>query len=162
MTSTHALALWARGGQVARVEFPSTTPQRRETGPRGTLTVITPAAPLVLFVAQGHLDVGLAQHIVTSTNATLQRVSRPVVFQDWELLTGYDSASRELLTRYVQGIQAQLGGAHILVKSRLVSMGVAVANALLGGSLLATSSRARFDAALQDVLMRPAIPASAA
>lgn len=148
-------------GTVFGVELSGNISQRLETGPRGSLRVITPEAPLVLFVAQGHLDAGLAQHIVTSTNAALQRVRRPVVFQDWELLTGYDSAARELLTRYVQSIQPQLGGAHILVRSRLVATGVAVANALLGGTLAATSSRAAFEETLRQVLAQPPVTLSA-
>jgi len=138
------------------MDLPPSTTQHVFSGPRGSLRVVLPGAAVVLHVSEGYLDVGLARHMIAQTQAVLDRVPLVALFHDWELVTGYESAARELLTSYVDTIRPQMAAAHILVRSRLVATGVAIANALLGGTLQATSSRPVFEAALREALARNA------
>lgn len=121
---------------------------------RGTLQVYTPRPWVLLFAVEGKADLEVAEAIITWTNKMLAGNNRPHVFHDWEHMTGYDSNAREQLTAYVDGVKKQLGSANMLVKSKIVAMGVAVANALLGGTLHGFSERARFEETLQRVLSK--------
>jgi hypothetical protein len=74
---------------------------------------------------------------------------RPVVFDDWQHVTGYDSAVRQQITDWAQADKTRILETHILVRSDLVAMGVAVANLALGGHIRAYTRRDEFEDALR-------------
>lgn len=74
------------------------------------------------------------------------------LFIDAEHVTSYDSSFRTELTARVAGDRQRIASFHILVKSRLVSMGVSVANLALGGIISATADRRQFTVKLDSFL----------
>lgn len=69
------------------------------------------------------------------------------IFCDWEGVTGYDTSCRERLAEWVTSDPESFRLIHVLVKSRLVAMGVAVGG-LLVPQVRAYSTRAKFEVLL--------------
>jgi len=111
------------------------------------LVMASPAYGVFYTRAAGHADLDCALHIMRAYDRfaahTLGRID---VLHDWELLTGYESVVRQELVRWAQEHERP-GHVHILVKSRLVAMGVSVANVALGGKLKVYADRQKFEQA---------------
>jgi hypothetical protein len=75
-------------------------------------------------------------------------------FHDWLDMTGYDSASRIDLTSWVLKNRAK-SRLCIGLRSKLVAMGVSVANLALGNMIETFSSSAQLEAALAEALRKP-------
>ena len=128
---------------------PSTSARLLEVcTPRALVCCHRLEAPILLFVVAGHGDGEAASRIVEWTSTA--SASGPLhVFHDWRRMTGYDSAARERLSRHVQEMGPRIASANLLVESRIMAMGVQVANMLLGGRLVTYSAREAFAAAMQ-------------
>src|SRR5262249_8030900 len=74
-------------------------------------------------------------------------LSRVVLFSDAELLQGYAPEVRPMTSDWVKALGPKLVCDHVLVRSKVVAMGLAVANLALGGILKGYSSRSEFNAA---------------
>jgi hypothetical protein len=61
------------------------------------------------------------------------------VFHDWRELTGYDSMTRVRLTAWSVAHRHAYQEVHLAVRSRIIAMGVQVANVALGGVMRAHS-----------------------
>ena len=112
-----------------------------------------PRQDVVLFVVEGFLDVESTSFIIEKTNEALAITQSVWVFNDWYKVTGYDSKSRQMLTQGSETDAERITGSHILVKSSIVAMGVAVANFLLNQSQTAHSDRTSFEDALKKLLL---------
>ncbi len=71
------------------------------------------------------------------------------LFDDLDLLTGYDNAVRSQLTEWSRKNRPKIVAFHILTRSKLVAMGVGVANLVLGGSIRIHRVRSAFEDALR-------------
>jgi len=75
------------------------------------------------------------------------------VFLDWEALSGYDSECRRQMTDFVLANRSRFARVHVLVRNRLVAMGVTTAGLLIGGGIVtAYAERGAFEVLLQRVL----------
>jgi hypothetical protein len=97
----------------------------------------------------GHLTIELAANLMSDTNRRLAHYSPIYIFNDWWEMKSYDTKARMELTAWAQRIRPRLLGVHLLVRSKLVAMGVSVANIALGSFLLAHAERPDFEAALK-------------
>jgi hypothetical protein len=116
--------------------------------PRGRLTVASPAPGVLQTIATGHVDVAMADRIIAAGERVLAE-SKPLFgFHDWEGLTGYETECRKRLTEWGMRIRADVGAVHVLVRSRLVAMGVSVASLALQGMIVPYTERPPFEIAL--------------
>jgi hypothetical protein len=114
---------------------------------RGTLT-IWPAPPSVLRTTfDGVMDTELMDALLSIGEAILREHGGLHVFHDWSGMTGYDSQSRIAITNWGLARLKQMRSVHVLHGSKLVAMGVAVANVALGGIVKVHQNRASFDRA---------------
>ncbi|HEY6880502.1 MAG TPA: hypothetical protein VI299_20905 [Polyangiales bacterium] len=79
--------------------------------------------------------------------------SKLTVFHDWFDMTGYDPRCRARLTSWSLANLEHYQEAHFGVRSKIVAMGVQVANMALRGFMCAHTSRARFDLETERVLI---------
>lgn len=104
----------------------------------------------------------LEKDIVTKITAPIDRLiangAKPVIFNDWWELSGYDSDARLKLTDWIFWIRGKIVGSHILVRSKIVSMGVSIANLALGGMLTVYTDRADFTLAYHKAMRQSVRP----
>jgi len=115
---------------------------------RGTLEITTVRPGVVLQRFSGHALAPMADLIAARLDKELARSRRIVVFDDWEEATGYESEVRIRLTAWTRERLDRIPETHILVRSKLLAMGIAVANVAVSGKLRAYTSRAAFEIAL--------------
>lgn len=122
-----------------------------------------PAATVVGVRVVGYLDTPLVPYTMQKTDELTARGVKPTVFNDWWEMTGYDSEARIRLTEWTRSNLAlgKTWPSHVLMRSKIVAMGVTVANMALGGALVVHSDRAVFDAELRAAARRSASPARA-
>ncbi|MEW5853457.1 MAG: hypothetical protein AB2A00_32070 [Myxococcota bacterium] len=116
----------------------------------------SPARGIYCTAVSGHVDMECVQLLERGWMQTFERSGSSVVtFHDWSGVTGYETDARVQYTKWSEPIMKDVAMVHILLQSRIVAMGVSVANIVLGGKLKATSDRAAFerlrDAALRSV-----------
>jgi hypothetical protein len=106
-----------------------------------------PATAVIHTRVGGHADLECVKEFwdyfekVAATQSPIEN------FHDWADVEGYDPEVRQRYMQWSRTHRAEIHGAHILVRSRLVVMGVTVANLALG-YLTAYNDRARFERAL--------------
>jgi hypothetical protein len=114
---------------------------------RGGIGVWVPHASLLVVALRGHGEAAFAAPIVDAYEQLAK--GGPVhLFFDAEDLTNYDSPLRTELTARFFPDRARLASFEVLVRSRLVAMGVSVANLALGGVVKMSADRAHFKARL--------------
>lgn len=142
--------------------FPRSFPTGAERGllfemrsARGSFELFSPTDSVLVSRATGHLEAAMTERWVRRT-AHLWVSPRPLaVFNDWELMTSYDTDSRRTLTSWVIDHHARIDGLWFLLGSKLVAMGVAaagVATALVGITLHVMPERPRWNALLSSKL----------
>jgi hypothetical protein len=73
-------------------------------------------------------------------------------FHDWEGMSNYETEARIQLTEWTRAHKTNMRRLYFLVQSKMVAMGLTVANLTLGMYVVAVRERAVFDEALRDVL----------
>jgi hypothetical protein len=116
----------------------------------GEHRIWVPAPGIVATACMGHGSAELAGFIERDMTRVLEAEGGAHVFADWAKMTGYDSAARIQLTRWMKKIRPLMTGFSVLVRSRFVAMGVSVANLALGGNLQSFTSEQAFRRALDD------------
>lgn len=124
----------------------------RYTSTRGEAVLTSVKADVILLKITGHLDRSTGQSILECVTKQIPGVKRLHVFCDWAEMTGYESDVRSSFTQFVATHRSKVTF-HLLVGSKIVAMGVSVANLTLGGILVGYSNRATFDAALRSTKM---------
>lgn len=124
------------------------------TDGRGVLTVRRPAPHVELIRCDGYAQAVHVDLILEKRDQILAECGRIAIFDDLETLDGYDSGVRVRLTAWSNEHRSKIVAFHILTRSRLVAMGVTVANLALGGHIQAHTRRAAFEAALQAEIKR--------
>jgi hypothetical protein len=114
---------------------------------RGELEITSPRRGIVLQRFEGYACLPMADAIIERLDAEIATHGTILVFDDWEEATGYDSAVRLKLTEWTRQHSGQVLETHVLLRSKLIAMGMAVANLALGGNLRTYTNRAAFDAA---------------
>lgn len=111
---------------------------------RGSLDMYNPVPGVLVTRAIGHLDAAMSDQWIRRSERLFHSTKKLAIFNDWEFLDTYDSASRRDLTQWVLDHRARIEGAWFLTGSRIVAMGVAVAGtatALAGVTLNAALER---------------------
>ena len=121
---------------------------------RGRLALWAFDPGLLVFQIVDHGDRSFVAPIVAAFERRLRSGAPVEMFVDVELMTSYDTELRTDVTRALAPERKRIGCLHILVRSKLVSMGVSVANLALGGIMSIHTSPAAFQHALQSGLDR--------
>lgn len=94
----------------------------------GALEMYRPLPSIIYTRSHGQLTTALADGWIACTADIWPTVDKLMVFNDWQLMTNYDSEARARLTGWVVAHRAQFSAAWFSSGSRLVSMGVSVAS----------------------------------
>jgi len=100
----------------------------------------------------GYLEKEIVGKITHPIDRLIGQGAKPIIFNDWWELSGYDSDARLKLTDWIFWIRGKIVGSHILVRSKIVSMGVSIANLALGGMLTVYTDRQEFTLAYHRAL----------
>ncbi|WP_437969060.1 hypothetical protein WMF04_07090 [Sorangium sp. So ce260] len=119
---------------------------------RGVLDIRTPASDVVTRRFEGYATLELIEPAVRQLETLIDSGQQPIVFDDFELGTGYDSDVRAKLTAWHLRNPGKLKEVHILVRPGLIAMGVTVANLATGGRFNVYTDRSAFEWALAGVL----------
>ena len=121
-----------------------------EIGPRIYLTEV-----------HGYLTTEMSRLIIERAGPLYQKPGRVHGFHNWFDMTNYDSACRVELTAWVLRHREQ-SALHIGVASRMVAMGVTVANLALGNLMHVHADMKSLEAAVADAALqsRKADPAT--
>ena len=108
------------------------------------------ATEFVGHMQKPHVDLflGFSQERVSANPGRLY------VFHDWIDMTGYDTICRQMLTKWTANNLRAYAAVHVAVQSKLVAMGVQVANLALGGLVTAYTGRAQLETALRACLAK--------
>ena len=117
---------------------------------RGSASIRRPATHVEHLKAKGFANKEALAPILEQRDRIVRECGKIALFDDLEELEGYDSELRIGLTRWSREHRSVIVAFHILTKSRLVAMGVTVANLALGGSIRPHMQRKTFDVALSD------------
>lgn len=115
-------------------------------GARWSLTVENPAPGLVFTTIAGHVDLSCTQAMWDHMDLVFMTQSPIQTFHDWAGLDGYDANVRPAYVAWSRSRRAHFKSVNILVTSKLVAMGVSVANLALG-YLTAYANRGSFERA---------------
>jgi hypothetical protein len=100
---------------------------------------------LVAWVIAGHGAIEFARMVVAELEELAPLQGDFVIFNDTQRMPGYDPGFRSILTEWSASKRERLTAIHILTASRMVAMGAAVANMMLGGNVKMYSDRRSFE-----------------
>lgn len=112
--------------------------------PRGELHCWQLAPGSFVVKMSGHLEKELARRFAADFDRA-HPGSLDAIFFDGGEMSGYDSAFRVGMTEWAMGVKKRTKTLHVWVQSKLVQMGVAVANLALGGVLRVHATRAAME-----------------
>jgi hypothetical protein len=117
--------------------------------PVAGVSLMEPAPGLFVGRIEGHYTEAMLRPYLAAMDVAFGRAAIFRGFHDWELMTGYETICRKEMTVWVQRHRARVAPQHILVRSRMVAMGVATANLVLGGDVIISHfKRSAFEQAL--------------
>lgn len=95
----------------------------------------------------------VADHILEALQGCVAQGGPLEVFDDWEHAIGYDPIVRTKLTGWMATHGGHVRATHVLVKSKVVAMGLTVANMLLANrhKIITYNDRRRWQAAMDAV-----------
>lgn len=115
---------------------------------RGIIDVRNPAPHVELIRCEGYARAEHVAEILEGRDRIVRACGKIAIFDDLEDLRGYDSDVRSRLTGWSRDHRPKIVAFHILVRSKIVAMGVSLANLAIGGAIVAHTRRAAFEAAL--------------
>lgn len=116
---------------------------------RGSVQIWEPSSRLLVMRFLGHAERDLAPLFVERMERFTAGKPGFSLFIDLGELEGYDSEIRVRATAATEGFLDRANAIHFLVRSKIVAMGISVANLALGGRLVSHSERRRFVDALE-------------
>lgn len=120
---------------------------------RGCARVWVIAPTLYVTMTTGYME---EAHADLLESYGLERIRKApgklTVFHDWFDMTGYESRCRQRLTSWSLARRQHFEEVHLGVRSKLVAMGVQVANLALGGLITAHTDRTKLEHELRRVL----------
>jgi hypothetical protein len=126
-------------------------------GARGNMGIWAPASGILLVQLSGFGEEAYAEHVIEGIDRPIARGDRLRLFIDMEGMTNYDSALRTKLTTRLLQCREQIDSMVVLAKSRIVTMGVSVANLALGGIISAHEDRDEFAKAFESELRKSGV-----
>ncbi len=123
--------------------------QERLVSSKGEIQVAWLRPGVLLVRLRGHFDMKLGRFMLDTAARGLSQQSRIQIFCDWGDATGYDSDVRVTFTSWVAA-QSQRAKLYMLVTSKIVAMGVSVANLALNGALEVFNNRSVFESRLRN------------
>lgn len=129
---------------------------------RGVARVARPVEGVILVTVTGHSSMDFYPLYTGEAEKLLSRGRSLDWFADYAEMTSYDSDIRLALSEFTNKYKAQLTTVGVLVKSRIVSMGVTVASLATGGKVSSFSDRAKFQASVDAAIARHRSGASVA
>ena len=119
----------------------------------GAIRVWTLARNVYATQGEGHMQDDHCAFLEKHGEERIRRAGGKLyVFHDWMQMTGYDSKTRIRLTTWSAAHRAAYQEVHLAVRSRIVAMGVQVANIALGGFMRAHTGVASLEVELARVL----------
>lgn len=115
---------------------------------RGHLTMREVAPGVVLTTFSGHGTMPVADALMEGFDGALARHGTIVIFDDWEAAQGYDSEVRLRLTDWTKKHFDSIRSTTVLVRSKILAMGLSVANLALRRPVTVTNDRKSFERAL--------------
>jgi len=122
-------------------------------GAQGTTRIERLSRRVVRFTTTGLFTSDAGELALEHTRLVLEEIGTGFCgFYDWGAMTGYHPQVRANSTSFVMKHRAQYTCAVFLTTSTMVSMGVNVANLVLGGFLQGTTKRDEFEARFRKAL----------
>ncbi|MDC3956723.1 hypothetical protein [Polyangium jinanense] len=128
------------------------------TTARATMRVWRPARRVLVTRVTGYLDDQCATLIEAVARRVAAEEGRVMGFHDWEEMTDYDARARARLTEMARDMGKGNEGAHFLVRSKLVALGIQAASVVMSG-VRVHHTRADFEAALRECIQQRSRPA---
>jgi hypothetical protein len=116
-----------------------------------------PAPGILLVQLSAYGEEQFATPIVEAIDRALETGARLKMFYDMEAMTNYDSSLRTKLTARFLQCRTETDALVVLAKSRLVSMGISVANLALGGIIKLHQDRLDFANAFEGELRKSGV-----
>lgn len=116
----------------------------------GDVSVTVYGQRLVATRVTGRLHADFLTRFMAPIDRIMVSGQRVIVYHDWEHLTGYDSEARVRLTTWATQFFKEIEAVHILTGSKIVHMGVSVANLALRGMITSYTNRHRFEQAFEE------------
>lgn len=98
---------------------------------KGSIHLWRPARSLLVSRVEGVLSVDGSRAIEVATRRIVSEDHRVDIFHDWSEMTDYEIATRVQLTLVAAELLGQIDSLHLLVRSKIVAMGVQTANLVL-------------------------------
>lgn len=119
----------------------------------GKVRVWTLAKNLYVTQGEGHMQDAHAEFLEVYGTERIRRSGGELyIFHDWMEMTGYDTKTRYRLTKWSVARRDNYEEVHLAVRSRIVAMGVQVANIALGGFMRVHTGLAGLEVELARVL----------
>ena len=112
-----------------------------------------PAPRIVVSHVVGVLSLEGAQALELAGRRAIAKHGRYSGFHDWELMTDYESESRNRLTQFGVETLKSTEGIHLLLRSKIVQLGVQAASLVLR-NLSTYKDRISFESELKRALSR--------
>jgi len=122
--------------------------------PRGRLALWTLDQGFLVFQIVAHGDKAFVSPIVAGFERSLRNGTSVQMFVDVGRMTSYDTELRTEVTAALAQQRKRIGCLHIVVRSKIVAMGVSVANLALGGIMTIHGDTGPFQHALEGSLAR--------
>ena len=131
---------------------PGAPGEERWVSDRGELRISRPTPLVLLYVESGFLEADFAPLISRAMDITLIAPGKPSFFVDAASLEGYEPSIRTTPSGWIKEHGSQITCQHMLVKSRMARMGLAVAGMLLGAVIIGHDKRFTFERALKEAI----------
>ena len=121
---------------------------------RGRSESFEPAPGVLVLRISGFMDQAILHEFIEVAERTLARGVDIHIFADWELATAYDGHARREATEWVIAHRERVRSFQIIAGSKILSMGISVAQMALAivGYDLQSVSRPEFVRALEDAI----------
>jgi len=127
----------------------------RWKSPDGDLRIWRPAPHVLLTRFEGrYYSLDFARRTMDAIEESAAGQPPPDIFHDWEGMEAYATESRTQMTEQARRLLRQVNSFTVLTRSKLVRMGVSMANLVLGGRIQAVTERGEFERALDQAVSR--------
>jgi hypothetical protein len=133
---------------------PARPGEKRWEGERGEARFWIAAPTVVLITLAGHVSADLAPAVSQAFRQSVLAASAVHGFADFFGLESYDPEVRRGLTQVVADLRPRIAALDVVLRNRMVAMGVSVVNLALGGLLTVHRSQVRFDQLLNEAIAR--------
>ena len=122
----------------------------RIESPRGTVVFSEPAPGVLVVRIVGHVTIEAANAAISLRRKALRATPAIHLFDHAWDATGYDSEVRLTLTAWAKENADRIESHHLLLRSKILAMGVSVANIALRNRLTVHTSEESFATVLRD------------